>query len=374
MSFFPKYLLIGFILLFGVQPAFSQNNIKWWNPVSSSYPVIDGQGWYKGLAHPYDRLPADMKNRVRKPVWYLSQDCSGLIIRFRTNASDIHVRYTVGRKIALPHMPATGVSGVDLYVLGKNGRWQWAAGKYQFSDTIEYHFSHLKHGPSRVYHLYLPLYNNVKWLEIGVPAKATMNPQPVISDKPIVIYGTSIAQGIAASRPGMDWAAILGRRLHMPVINLSFSGNGRLEQPIINLMKKLNAKIYILACMPNMWYSFIPSDTVKKRLVRSVKTLKNKRPNVPILLVEDADANIMSLDTSRYAPYKRVNGITDSIFIKLKNQGIKGIYLLTAKEIGLNSESTTEGTHPNDYGMEQYANAYEKVIRKIFDIHDLKKR
>ncbi len=360
-----KYMLAGLLLLLNVPQAFSQSSIKWWNPVSASFPVIEGQGWHKGLQHFYDRLPAKAKKQVRKKVWYLSQDAAGLVIRFSTNASDIYVRYAVGRKIGRPHMPATGVSGVDLYALDKKGNWRWAAGKYQFGDTVSYHYSHLKAANIEEYHLYLPLYNKVEWLKIGVSDNAKFNALPVSPQKPVVVYGTSIAQGIAASRPGMAWTSILGRRLHKPVINLAFSGNGRLEQPIINLMTALDAKIYILDCMPNMWYGFIPSDTVRKRLLRSVKTLKRKQPDVPILLVEDADANIRSLDTTRYAPYRRVNAITDSMFKKLKTAGVKGLYLLTAKEIGLNAASTTEGTHPNDYGMIQYARAYEKKIKNI---------
>ena len=46
----------------------------------------------------------------------------------------------------------------------------------------------------------------------------------------MVFYGTSITQGACASRPPMDAnAAILGRRLDRPVVNLGFSGNGRMD-------------------------------------------------------------------------------------------------------------------------------------------------
>ncbi|MDY5238815.1 SGNH/GDSL hydrolase N-terminal domain-containing protein [Bacteroides helcogenes] len=33
----------------------------------------------------------------------------------RCNAKEINVRYTVAGSLAMPHMPSTGVSGVDLY-------------------------------------------------------------------------------------------------------------------------------------------------------------------------------------------------------------------------------------------------------------------
>lgn len=55
-----KSFLFALLLLTVVEPAFSQSTTKlsWWNPVTSTFPVIEGQGWHSGLKHPYDRLPA----------------------------------------------------------------------------------------------------------------------------------------------------------------------------------------------------------------------------------------------------------------------------------------------------------------------------
>ena len=50
----------------------------------------------------------------------------------------------------------------------------------------------------------------------------------------------------------------------------------------------------------------------------------------------------------------------------LRNTGTKNIYMLSAKDIDFDMESTVDGTHPNDIGMMKYAEAYEKAIRKIF--------
>lgn len=357
-------LLVLTFLLCTAGFAQGQNNYKWWNPALNPFPVIQGQGWHEGLAHPYDRLPARAETNVRKVVWDLSRESSGLVIGFRTNATDIVVRYTVGSsRLSLPHMPATGVSGLDLYAVDENGSWQWCGGKWSFGDTIEYHYF-LK--PSKYeleYHLYLPLYNSVKWLEIGVPQKSRIEPLPVSPDKPIVIYGTSIAQGACASRPGMTWPALLGRHLHTPVIDLGFSGNGRLEKPVVSLLTELDPKIYVIDCLPNM--TGFPDSVTASRLAATVETLRKKKPDVPVLITEDADASIRLLNRNRGRGFRRVNRVADSVFAALKARGIEDIYLLTAKSIGLGIESTVGGVHPSDYGMEQYAAAYEKIIRTI---------
>ena len=51
---------------------------------------------------------------------------------------------------------------------------------------------------------------------------------------------------------GMPHAAILGRRLNRPVINLGFSGNGRMEKEVGDFLCELDPAVYVLDCLPNM--------------------------------------------------------------------------------------------------------------------------
>lgn len=158
--------------------------------------------------------------------------------------------------LSMPHMPATGVSGIDLYATDNNGQERWCAGNYSMGDTIVYNFRGLsyaaKSGNGFEYQLFLPLYNSVSWMEIGVPADASFRFLRVSQEKPLVIYGTSIAQGACASRPGMAWGNILNRKLGHPVINLGFSGNGKLEEALFDLLSEIDARLYIIDCMPNL--------------------------------------------------------------------------------------------------------------------------
>jgi hypothetical protein len=47
--------------------------------------------------------------------------------------------------------------------------------------------------------------------------------------------------------------------------------------------------------------------------------------------------------------------------------GVKNIYLLSNKDINFNINSTVDGEHPTDIGMEQNAVAFENLIRKIIN-------
>ena len=92
---------------------------------------IDGKGW-TNTQLPYDRLPASAQGEVAADIWNLGHRSAGLCVRFTTDAPSIQVRWTLQKSdLAMPHMPATGVSGVDLYVKRKGEQWrfsrQWAA-------------------------------------------------------------------------------------------------------------------------------------------------------------------------------------------------------------------------------------------------------
>src|SRR5262249_5941177 len=137
----------------------------------------------------------------------------------------------------------------------------------------------------REYLLYLPLYNGVSSVEIGLPKGAKLekaDPYGPGDRKPIVFYGTSITQGGCASRPGMVHTAILQRRLAFPVINLGFSGNGRMEPEIATLFAELDPAVYVLDCLPNM-----SAAEVTERIDPFVTVLRKAHPDTPILLVED---------------------------------------------------------------------------------------
>ena len=258
-----------------IKPAFSQQQTKWYQP-----QFIEGV-CVTDTTNIFHRLPISMKDSVRKPVWNLSENTAGEFIHFKTSATEINVRYTLtSTNFSMSHMPSTGVSGLDLFAIDVNGNWNWAPGRYHFGDTCSYIFKNLFLAKNNTgvadFYLYLPLYNSVRWLSIGVDEKDSFSFPPKRKEKPIVAYGTSILQGAVASRPGLAWTNILQRNIDRTVINLGFSGNGRFEKPIFDLMAKVDAKLYILDCMPNLTggYSY---EEIKSRVIYGVNKLREKK-------------------------------------------------------------------------------------------------
>ena len=98
---------------------------------------VEGKGW-AATKQLYDRLPAKAQSVVRAEVWDLSHDSAGLRYRFVTDATVLRGRWKLRREnqLALPHMPATGVSGLDLYI--RDGeRWRGAPNSPTSSSRID---------------------------------------------------------------------------------------------------------------------------------------------------------------------------------------------------------------------------------------------
>ena len=358
------------------------SDFKWFNPESSNENLFEGKAWPKEVENYYDRLPLKAKKKVNSNIWELGSQSSGLMIRFRSNSDEIKVRYqTKNKSYSLNHMPATGASGIDLYAIDANGKKLWVSSTFgrSFKDTIQYHYSRLKPNDDynkfgREYRLYLPLYNEVEWLEIGVKNNSNFNPLLPRKEKPIVVYGTSIAQGACASRPGMAWASILSRRMDRPLINLGLDGNGKMHPEVIDLISEINSKIFIIDCIPNLikndygWEGIDNEKQFQNRIINSIKKIRSRNPETPILLTEHASYNDQFIKTSDYKDeYIIPNLLQKKVFELLKKDGDNNLFYLSEKEIGFSIEETVDGLHPSDLGMKIYADAYEKKLRSILE-------
>lgn len=321
---------------------------------------VEGQGWSETKA-PYDRLPAKAEGVVRKPVWSLSRHSAGLRVRFVTNATTISARWKVtSPSLAMVHMPATGVSGLDLYAKTEKG-FRWAGvGRPTKQETTTTLIAGMT-GETREFLVYLPLYNGVESLEIGVPSEAIIKKAPTETAKPIVYWGTSITHGACASRPGMTHSAILHRRLNRPFINLGFSGNGRLESEVAELVAEIDASIYVLDCLPNL-----TAPDIAARTVPAVKIIRKQRPNTPIIMAEDrtyANAWLLSKQAKRNTDSRKA---FRKAYEELVEGGVEKLYYLPGEsQLGDDSDDTVDSSHPTDLGFLRMADSFEKVIRKI---------
>lgn len=353
-------LLIG---LAGAIPSVAQETSEAarWQWRDARELTVEGKGWADTRDF-YDRLPARAEGQVRPPVWHLSRDSAGISVRFVTEATRIAAQWKLRREaLAMPHMPATGVSGLDLYVK-EQGQWRWL-GNGRPTKTIEEKVLVSGLTPARrEYLLYLPLYNGVQEVKIGVPTGVELQagPKRPGQTKPVVFYGTSIVQGGCAARPGMSYPAILGRRLDVPTINLGFSGSAQCEPEMARLLAELDPAVFVLDPLPNM-----SAEMVNGRFEQFVGILREARPQTPIVLVEHLEYTDGEFVGSRREKVAAANAALRTIRQRLVQSGQKRIFLVTGdKLIGHDGEATVDGTHPTDLGFLRMADALEPRLRR----------
>ena len=326
---------------------------------------VEGRAWgTQERKRWFDRLPSKAEGKVTSAVWNLSRDSSGMMVRFKTDASSIHARYTLMKaNLGMPHMPATGVSGIDLYARDEHGKWRWVQVIKPAAQNVQAEIiSGLAPG-YREYAAYLPLYNGVENLEIGVPQGAKFEGLAPRAEKPIIFYGTSITHGACASRPGMVHTAILGRRLDRPVINLGFSGNGKMDAAVGDLLCEEDPAVYVIDCLPNM-----NAKDVSAKCEPLVKQLRAKRPSTPIILVEDRRFTNSWITPAKSKFHDDNHAALKAAFESLVGQGIKGLFYIPGDQLlGDDGEGATDASHPNDLGFVRQSDVMEPVIRKALE-------
>ncbi len=345
-----------------VQDAGEQDPLIWHDARTLT---LEGQA-FEDTAAPFDRLPARAESTLRDAVWDLSRCSAGLSVRFQTDATTIHARWSLTNdQLAMPHMPATGVSGVDLYVR-QGADWRWLGTglptqRVGNTALIGRDLDPAPDGRPRDYLLHLPLYNGTESLEIGVPRgyRVVPFPRPDARSRPIVFYGTSITQGACASRPGMAHTAILGRRLDRPVINMGFSGVGEMELDVMAYLLEIDAAAFVIDCLPNM-----NAEQVTQRTQPLVQMLRASKPDVPILLVEDRSYSDAHLRRDPRDRNRKSRAALRAAYHALQAEGVSGLHYLKGDDLlGHDGEATVDGSHPNDLGFMRHADAFEPVLR-----------
>lgn len=343
----------------------SGSSMTWHDPSSPLFRV-SGFPWY-ALEGKYRRLPLKPAGGLPQAVDKLANCTAGGQISFQSDSNQIAVQVELSGRAGMPHMPATGQCGFDLYIGPPFAQRFHSVAKYEHTKT-SYEVLLFEHPERRIrnFALNFPLYQGVKRLRIGLGTEASIKPPiPWSAEGRIVFYGTSITQGGCASRPGMAYTNIISRALNMDVINLGFSGSGRGEPEVISAVADVTEpKLFVLD------YEANAGGELAKTLPVAIRVLRSKHADVPVIVV------------SRIAYSKR---ITHECFLRwcestrdmqaqlveeLRRAGDTNIHFVDGS-LFLGSdfdECTVDGSHPNDLGFMRIAKAMEREIRDVLVI------
>lgn len=314
----------------------------------------------------YRRFPDSLESLLRKPVWQLSTNSTGIAIYFETNAKQISAKWKTGSNVNYPHVAATLIKGIDLYALD-NQQWYYV-GVGKPNNPIYQEASIIKglDGGMKQFLMYLPDYETTDSLIIGTDSSSiiqNVTNSVFANKKPIVFYGTSIVQGASAMRSGMAYPAIIERGLQTETINLGFSGNGLLDSMLAVIMSNIDASCYVIDCGPNL-----SAALAAERILPFLKLLRKTRPTTPILLVAQIEYPTARFVSSMDEKIKLVNQHFIKAYTILKKNGDKNIYYLPSVGlIGKDGEGTVDGVHLTDLGFFRIAQAIKKKIQTILN-------
>ena len=378
-----RILILGLLLVSFEAAGQKASELEYYDVRELGLPVI-GKGFTDCIRQNdtvsdgyYTRLPASVQNSIRKAVWDLGQNSSGIAVRFRSDSKCIGAKWKLLNNFSMAHMAATGIRGLDLYALGEDNEWHFAGTAQPNGKESRNVFIRKMDGRMREYLMYLPLYDGVISLEIGIDSTASLlmpeNPDllTLSAENPaegaILIYGTSVTQGGCATRPGMSFTSILERWLHRQTINLGFSGNGRMDKIMADEIAKVPASVYVIDCLANCDY-----DIVRDSTEYFIRTIAEANPQTPILMLSNYCYPYHWLDAQFREDAAKENALWKEFCDRLRKEGYKNIrYIdlysdcnMKKSAIGPDREGTVDGVHMTDLGFLRYAETLLPYLEK----------
>lgn len=319
----------------------------------------------------YSRLPIWLKDSVRPDLWNRQQCSTGIGVRFATNSSTIGVRYDLFWNTHMIHMADTGLKGTDLYILEGDSVWRHVNTNRPYikkgtDKTCEFTYVEHLSPDMKEFMVYLPLYDGITDLDIVVDSGATItagNPEIIDKNKKVIAYGTSILQGGCASRTGMCATNIMSRDLNCEIVNLAFSGEGKMDYCMARAMAQIpDVDLYFLDPVPNC--TEMMCDTLTYDFV---KILVEARPEVPIVMLEGPMYPYSRYDPSfgNYLPRKNEALRRNFERVKKDHPNAKLYYITADKLDRAYNDGTVDGIHLTDLGFVEYAEEITPILREI---------
>lgn len=322
-----------------------------------------------GLYEPYSggrycRLPEAVAEATSEKVAKRNYNTSGGRIRFTTDSEYVAI-YLKGSKLRdlsfdLYIDDQKEVGGVTSSVFARPLR---IAGYYK-EDTFAGKM-YLPEGEHSLT-LNLPLLRGFKELYIGLSEGATLKAGlPYRNEKPIVFYGSSITQGVGASRPGLSYPSLVCRRLNAHYVNLGFAGAAKAEEAMIDYLASLDMCFFVQDYDHNA-----PSpEYLRATHYKLYKRVRETHPDIPILFLSRPGFNTYNATGTlrTNASIERRNVVIDT-FRTARAEGDDRVWYIDGESFFSGPdecECTLDGIHPNDIGMLKMADRVHSVMLRI---------
>lgn len=316
-------------------------------------------------AKPFIRIDTSVYKFNSRTIDTYANYSTGLAVLFETDSHTLKAKWKTGGGNAGDNMTAILQKGLDLYVM-KDGKWVFAGvprlnmRKAPFSDHQGTIVADMPEGTKQCL-LYLPLFDRVDELQIGIDEGASIQALANPFRHTIVVHGSSITHGASASRPGMTYAARFGRDNGLYTINLGFSGACRLQKEYAYYLadiKEVDAFIFDTFSNP-------PAEEIYQRFNDFVDIVRAAHPDVPMIFLQTERRETRNFSTVREKSETEKQKAAEEV-INARMKEDKNIYFIDSEGfLGYEHIGTVDGTHPNDLGFTHMLEIITPKIKKI---------
>ena len=308
----------------------------------------------------YYRLSLDVIDKVNENVTELAKEPTGARIRFKTNTKNLYVRYKVQDGKGSDLLSFMACSFISVYIDDKfNGIMAHHCLKNE--GYIEYNSDTFLDGEFHEIVIYLPMHDRLLELMVGIDDNAQiLKARPYKYEDRVIFYGSSITQGIAASRTGLTYVDQVCKKVDCDYLNLGFSGSAKGEESIAEYIANQKMSVFVLDYDHNA-----PGIThLRNTHSRFYEIVRKKNPDLPIVILSKPNyLNINNVDFERREIIKKT-------YQDAKQKG-ENVYFIDGETyFGKEPERfeyTVDGGHPNDLGNKAMADVIAPVIKKILE-------
>lgn len=338
----------------------SAQEIKWHN--AAELTII---GKAIPTSEPFTRIDGSVYKFNDKTIDRYASYSTGLAVVFETDSPTIKARWTTGGGNSGANMAAILTKGLDLYIM-KDGKWVFAGvgtpimRKAPFSQHEGTIVTDMTKDTKQCI-LYLPLFDNVEKLEIGIQDGSVIKPMANPFRHNIIVHGSSITHGASASRAGMTYAARLGRDNGWYTCNLGFSGMCKLQKEYAYYLadiKEVDAFIFDTFSNPK-------TEEINERFDEFVDIIRAAHPDVPMIFLQTERRETRNFNIKREASEAEKQKAAEDI-VRNRMKTDKNMYFISSEGfLGTEHIATADGTHPTDLGFTHMLEIISPKIKKI---------
>ena len=361
-----KRIFSAFILTLALLGTASAQKLEWVDGTSLN---ICGHT-IRNAKNPYSRLDAKAYNFENSAIIRYSRYPSGVYVMFKTNSTQVAVDWELASPKVRDNMTPIVQLGVDLYVK-QNNEWRFCSvGRVSASSKVTSYKKTLVRNmdnSEKEFMLYLPLWNEVTSLKIGIDEGAEISATPSPYKHRVVAYGTSTLHAASPSRPGMAPLARLSRMLGVDFVNFSYSGQGKMEPESAEVLADCQTDAIICYCFGNT----TPTE-IEERIDAFAERVVKAHPDKAIIFLPPFLFNPQNVNlVKREFAIKKRETIARKMAVLTKKY--KNVHYIDIPDAcGPDNDASIDNSHPNDLGFDRILQSYGPKIAKILKKYGIK--